>query len=435
MDYAGEVAISGRCYGVLTNVTQAPDVLVVGPIGARDLCLFPASSANLQAYHRLTGQVPEAVTFSRGDFIVSPAQGGGAGEYIVEQLPYYTPDGCVTGLFSIVGANDALPGMIAHLEALDVQYYILHCPDVPCPKYLGVMFESGQRYWSPTLSHHDLMMLFDPGLMPPEFFNSGIVVVATLPLPNAYAFASACKGLLIGQAFENYILGDHRHYVTDLVDCVWPDRCVLLNINERELALISEFLGYWPGATGDNLAEHLEAGLESLIGALPRTVVLVGLGDNGVHVGCGLASGRRRYYLPAIPGQWSFGVGAGDTALASALGTLLRRLMKKGCPLNEALDGMTCFTVEDWLALARSFVEGGFVGNSIVDAYTPLETREELIGLAKKRAEGLALCEAHSFNQVNGLRSTGAYETEMMLQERAVDREMEGVLYDTFGHI
>lgn len=435
MRYLEEVIISGRSFGVLTNVARVPDILIAGPIGARDLCLFPASSANVQAYQTLTGQAPEIVAISSGDFIVNAAQGGGAAQYIIEQLPYYTPDECAIGLFSIVGQNAALPGMIAHLEALKVQYYILHCPDMPCPKYLGVVFTSGQRYWSPRLSCHDPMTLFHPDLMPSEFKNAGIVVVATLPLPNAFAFSVACKGLLIGQIFENYILSDHRRHLIDLVDRVWPKRCVLLNVNEREMALLGESLTHRPSSSSRNLAEQLEMALDSLLRALPGTAIMVGLGAQGMHVGCRLESERCRYYFPAISCQWSFSVGAGDTALASALGAILQCLIKRGFSPRESMLAMSAFSMDDWLAVARSFVEGGFVGNSIVDAYSPLEIREELIRLAKSGVEGLDLKEDHSFSKVDRLQSTTAFEVKTMLRERAVDEELEEVLCDTLGHI
>ena len=86
-----------------------------------------------------------------------------------------------------------LPEMISHLDALNICYYILHDPTMPSPMWSGVVFPTGERYWSQALAYQDPMTLFHPNLMPQLFMDSAVTMVTSLPVPDVVG--SRTRGL------------------------------------------------------------------------------------------------------------------------------------------------------------------------------------------------------------------------------------------------
>lgn len=433
---------------IVTNVADPPDILVIGPAGAQDLMLFEYSDLRASRYQSLLAEPPIIVT-SHDDgkrYIRLPRKWGGAAHYILQEL-LAEPLETRVALWTVLGEGTNVASLTADLEALGASYYLVTLHNVNQPIYPGVVFETGERYWSKELIVFGAAEHLDPDYLPAHLRSAKLLVLAAQPMVPLLKFFETTEKQIAAQLFENHLpelLQDPM-----LREGIWHQlcsKCVLLNLNEVELWLVgrifynlTEPVNLTPkerAALTDKLVDQLSKDLKSAI-------IIVGLGPLGAHLVCRTNRTLFKASIPALTEQGIFGVGGGDVAWASALRAIANLSATMRFDIGQMRAAYENWSDDHFIEVLRAFVLGGMKGSFIPDIFDLATTSSSIF---KKNIESWRvdvrklpimrtvqdLANYHQVFTFAGESKWASHEATLAYKE---DRVLEALVRGSYGEV
>jgi hypothetical protein len=229
-------------------------------------------------------------------------------------------------------------------------------------------------------------------------------------------FLESTKSKVAIQLFEDYLL---ELYSNKELKCrLWDllsTKCAILNLNENELLHLSRL--YWGGNNNHKPNDFLEIDqiLDRLASELQNTVILVGFGSAGASLVCRTNNSYHKICMPTKKVIGAFGVGGGDTALASAIASACKILSNKGHIVSDLTNSIQDLTRKDFESILRDFVFAGlrasinpdiFTYNNLPSKYQPKEPVffDRVTDLLSLQDESKLLwAETKAYNELNAI--------------------------------